>query len=357
MHGAGQRFRTQTERTAATSLFARTMLSLPFLLGYDYFMWVDEPALGISTPFPEDSNYGLINEDGAPYPQLTSMFAALQREAGTWRFRPAPAPRQLPSKGPVPDPMALARAAAVGGAKAFFVREGNTFRAGNGVIELSGALGDGDLVRRVSLAGIPQPIGQYNALIQTLNAAAQNRWSDTKTLKAVDGHETDGVAVVELTGATHEGEESFEVTHRLMLPAGVPWFVSQVISVKNTGRTPLKLKALFFRLYSDFKRAPEKLPPNLWGLPTAGCWLDGQKDGRFWGTVASTRSDIQIYFWVGETGADAHPDARQEVDETEIAPGAVYTPPEPVYVLCTAGVGGDAAWLNRAQELGALIGR
>jgi hypothetical protein len=34
------------------------MADLPFLIGYDYFMWVDEPASGISTSFPEDSNYG-----------------------------------------------------------------------------------------------------------------------------------------------------------------------------------------------------------------------------------------------------------------------------------------------------------
>jgi hypothetical protein len=203
---------------------------------------------------------------------------------------------------------------------------------------------------------VQQPFGQYNALLQTLNANGQNRWTDAKALTAVEGRETDGIAVVELTGATHEGAEDFEVTHRLILPPGTPWFISEVVSVKNTGRAPLRLKALFFRLYSEFKRAPEKLPPNLWGLPTAGCWLDDQ-NGRFLGAVASKRSDIQIYFWVGETGADAHPDARLEVDETMIAPGAVYTPPEPAYVICTAGVGGNAAWLNRAQELGSILGR
>ena len=52
VHGAGQRFRTQAERTAATSLFARTMLSLPFLLGYDYFMWVDEARAGHQHSLP-----------------------------------------------------------------------------------------------------------------------------------------------------------------------------------------------------------------------------------------------------------------------------------------------------------------
>ena len=79
--GAGQRFRTQAERTQATELFARTLLALPFMVGYDYFMWVDEPALGISFKFPEDSNYGLVNERGEPYREITEMFTRINHEA------------------------------------------------------------------------------------------------------------------------------------------------------------------------------------------------------------------------------------------------------------------------------------
>lgn len=75
--GAGQRFRTQAERSLATDIYARTMLALPFLVGYDYFMWVDQPALGISTPFPENSNYGIINEDGVPYPGLVRVLSKI----------------------------------------------------------------------------------------------------------------------------------------------------------------------------------------------------------------------------------------------------------------------------------------
>ncbi len=297
VHGAGQRFRTQTERTAATSLFARTMLSLPFLLGYDYFMWVDEPALGISTPFPEDSNYGLINEDGVPYPQLTEMFASLQREAGAWRSKPAPQALAQPKTGPRPDAMTTARKAGVaaGEAKAYFVREGDTFRAGNGRLELSGILGVGNLVRRVTLDGAEKSFGQYNALLQTLTAGGQNRWTDAAAVKAVDGRVTGGVAVVDVTGATVVGQEGFEITHRLILPPGTPWFVSEVVSVKNVGTVPLRLKGLFFRLYSDFKDLPQALPPNLWGMPVADCWLD-ESDGRFFGAVASKASDIRIDF-------------------------------------------------------------
>ena len=352
VHGAGQRFRTQTERTAATSLFARTMLSLPFLLGYDYFMWVDEPALGISTPFPEDSNYGLINEDGVPYQQLTEMFASLQREAGAWRSKPAPQPLAQPKMGMKPDAMAVAHkaAAAVGGAKAVFVREGETYRAGNGRIELSGQVGKGNLVRRVTLDGADKPFGQYNALLQTLTPGGQNRWTDSQAVKSVEGRVTDGVAVVDVTGVTIIGQEGFEVTHRLILPPGTPWFISEVVSVKNVGTVPLRLKGLFFRLYSDFKDLPQALPPNLWGMPVADCWLD-ESDGRFFGAVASKASDIRIDFWLDGPHRGAHPDARLEIDETAVAPGAIYTPAAPVYVICVAGTGGGAAWLKAAQEL------
>ena len=356
VHGAGQRFRTQSERTAATSLFARTMLSLPFLLGYDYFMWVDEPALGISTPFPEDSNYGLINEDGVPYQQLTEMFAELQRGAGTWRSKPAPQPRAQPKAGPKPDALAVARKAvsAGGNAKAVFVREGDAFRAGNGRIELSGQVGAGNLVRRVTLDGAEKPFGRYNALLQTLNAGGQNRWTDSQAVKAFDGRVMDGIAIVDVTGATALGQEGFEVTHRLLLPPGTPWFLSEVLSVKNTGTVPLRLKGLFFRLYSDFKDVPQALPPNLWGMPVADCWLD-EADGRFLGAVASKASDIRINFWLDGPHVGPHPDARLEIDETAVAPGAVYMPSEPVYVLCVAGRGGSEAWLKAAQELKCVL--
>jgi len=354
MHGAGQRFRTQAERTAATSLFARTMLSMPFLLGYDYFMWVDEPALGISTPFPEDSNYGLINEDGVPYPLLTEMFAALHKEAGSWRFKPAPQPKAMPHAKPVPDPLAVARKAAAGGAKAFFTREGDTFRAGNGRLVLSGKLGDGDMVRSVSLDGAEKPYGQYNALIQTLDANGKNRWTDAHTVKAVEGRVTDGVAVIEVTSATVSKEANFEITHRLILPPGAPWFIGEVASVKNTGTTPLRLEALFFRFYNDFKSLPEKLPPNLWGIPPSGLWLD-EADGRFFGAVAPKASGITVYFWFDQPGVGQHPDARLEIGDTAVAPGATFAPAAPVYVLGVAGRGAGDAWLKTADELARVL--
>lgn len=96
-NGAGQRFLTQKERAAATELCAKTFLSLPYLVGYDYFMWVDEPYNGISKAFPENTNYGLVSERGVPYPEITSMFERLHAEVEKWHDSSAPAERE-------PDP-------------------------------------------------------------------------------------------------------------------------------------------------------------------------------------------------------------------------------------------------------------
>jgi agarase len=76
-HGAGQRFDTQEQRARAFEVFQTMVFRLPFMVGSDYFMWVDEPALGISSTFPEDTNYGLISEGDEPYPELTAACARL----------------------------------------------------------------------------------------------------------------------------------------------------------------------------------------------------------------------------------------------------------------------------------------
>lgn len=79
MHGAGQRVATQKERALAFEIHQKALFSLPFVVGSSFFMWVDEPALGISKSFPEDSNYGLVNENDDPYVELTQTAARINR--------------------------------------------------------------------------------------------------------------------------------------------------------------------------------------------------------------------------------------------------------------------------------------
>ena len=86
--GAGQRFSTQRERVDAARYLLKALAELPFVVGYSYFMWVDDPCDGAS----ENSNYGLVRMTGEPYAELVEMFTEFHRRGfppevvGLWRM-------------------------------------------------------------------------------------------------------------------------------------------------------------------------------------------------------------------------------------------------------------------------------
>ena len=80
-HGAGMRVDTQAQKARCYEIFANAMIDLPFMVGYHYFMWVDEPAQGISDTFPEDSNYGLVDVNDKPYAELVETAARVNAAA------------------------------------------------------------------------------------------------------------------------------------------------------------------------------------------------------------------------------------------------------------------------------------
>jgi hypothetical protein len=84
-HGAGQRVKTQADRAQAAEVLLRTLFSLPFFVGHDFFMWQDDPPLGFNKFFHENCNYGLVNLKDEPYKKLTDTFARLHREASKLR--------------------------------------------------------------------------------------------------------------------------------------------------------------------------------------------------------------------------------------------------------------------------------
>jgi hypothetical protein len=80
-YGAGQRVPTQKDKARAYAIYQKALFALPFMVGSDYFMWADEPALGISSTFPEDSNYGLVDVNDDAWPDLTRTAARVNRLA------------------------------------------------------------------------------------------------------------------------------------------------------------------------------------------------------------------------------------------------------------------------------------
>lgn len=75
--GAGQRFDTQEQRAKAFSIFQEFLFRKPYMVGSNFFMWVDEPAQGISSTFPENTNYGLVDVNDQPYERLTKAATEL----------------------------------------------------------------------------------------------------------------------------------------------------------------------------------------------------------------------------------------------------------------------------------------
>ena len=104
-HGAGMRVDTQQQRAECFRIFQSAVFRLPFMVGSNFFMWADEPALGISSTFPEDSNYGLVNEQGEPYRELVQTATALQAKVYAMRAESAQFARRSPQPPPLKAPV------------------------------------------------------------------------------------------------------------------------------------------------------------------------------------------------------------------------------------------------------------
>ena len=327
-YGAGQRFKTQDLRVRATSLFARTLLGLPYFIGYDYFMWVDEPALGINHYFPEDSNYGLIGEDGTPYAGLTAMFAALQKDVARVRLAGVPAERAY-----TPSPTVSERERYLVGAKGSpdvvrFVREGNAWTLSNDAgLVLKGAVGAGaDMASAVILDG--RRFGSLGGLVE-LKEGDGSVWLDVRAVREVR-FDRDGVCgAVTVTAEAEHKACRFALTLRYLLAPGKKDFVCEIVSFRNLGRVPLAVKGLYLRPFAAGR--PEGAAPNvpgLWKGPKESRWLF--KDGATYGVLTHDPDAAFVNLWLeGEDGQ--HPDAAFAPPEPCVPePGREYRPPRPM---------------------------
>jgi len=79
--GAGTRVDNQEQRAYCAARLQEELFSLPFVVGTSWFMWADEPALGVTDSFPENSNYGLVDVSHRPYLKLTAALASVNKKA------------------------------------------------------------------------------------------------------------------------------------------------------------------------------------------------------------------------------------------------------------------------------------
>ncbi|MBR0056053.1 MAG: hypothetical protein IJP66_01875, partial [Kiritimatiellae bacterium] len=385
IHGAGQRFRTQAERAEATRLFARTMLSDPHVAGYDYFMWGDEPALGVREDYPEDSNYGLVNEQGVPYPEITAVFKELQGDLLKWRTAPPPEERgngnvshrdaetqsfyrqdlqdgqdlKVERSPPVDNtslrlcasarddnpvnpenPVILSENISQPVAAA---EEEGSFVLSNGFVRISGAVGAPHLAELAFGGG--EAVGRFGALLAG-EECGTNYWLDVERLAAfsISRDAATGAGSITLRGegpasgasaglAPGASASSFAITARLTLAPGSREIAAELLSLENTGGPPITARLLFMRLFPNARDARPGSPPNVWKGPNEGAWR--LPDGALLGLATEDPAALQFRFWKRAKDASLHPDApfalAGDGDESALTlpPGVTYAPPRP----------------------------
>ncbi len=329
LNGAGQRFETQAERVRAASLFARTLLSLPYVLGYSYFMWVDQPALGTNGEKPEDSNYGLVSEEGVPYAGLTDMFARLHAEVRGGAMRPA-----MPQESAAPPPQsrstadAFRSAAAGDGADVRFSRDGDRWEISNAAgLSLRGRLGGADMVGEVSVDSTPY--GRYTGMVQLVAQNGDVFWAMPECVTAVDHGRSGVCGTIRFTATGRAAGFSFSLEHCMTVAPDRTDFLCEIVGVENTGRSAFSIRRLYMCPFAaEARPVVLKGVPNLWkGIRECSWRMSG---GRLYGMASSDPSAQWFNLWIDADGRQ-HPDI-DFAPETDflLSPGERYSPKSPM---------------------------
>ncbi len=341
--GSGQRFQTQRERTQATELFARTLLALPFMVGYDYFMWVDEPALGISKKFPEDSNYGLVNERGEPYREITEMFARVNAEAEALH-----AAGQMPEARPVdraaqekmalfPDFKNCTSSSATPSVLCPGRQSGEYTLTTPAGLVLKGRVGSKNVFDSVVARGLD--CGRFTLMV------FNGEYCDIDRVESAEWDEARGA--LRVSGVGGSARRAFRVVCDIVPFSDRPWFGANMVSIENIGEEEFTDIKAFFRQYApwsgDWANGGYRAPQNVWKAPSSGVWIRSA-DGAWCGAATYAATVRDFIYWISGDGAP-HPDAVfSPKGDTHLAPGARWEPRGTVWMIAAAGNGGVAGW-------------
>ena len=333
LNGAGQRFKTQAERVEASALFARTLLSLPYVLGYSYFMWIDQPALGTNGEKPEDSNYGLVSEDGVPYAGLTEMFARLHKEVRDGVRRPSmPQPKE-PPRMTERSTAEIFRSEATGNPKDIrFIHNGTNWELANSRgLSLRGKIGGTNMVDEVVVDS--RFYGRYNGMIQLIATNGVSHWVLGDCVKSVKFEQTGMCGSILITATGRTEEHSFVLEHRITVAPDRNDFLCEVVGLENTGCSPFSVKRFYMCPFAAEDRPSVKRGvPNVWKGDRECYWK--MSDGCLYGMVSSDISAERFKFHVDAYGCQ-HPDTGFILETAvELGPGARHVPPSSMGARC-----------------------
>lgn len=348
-HGAGMRVDTQAQRAQCFAHFQKLMFSLPFMVGTNFFMWADEPALGISSTFPEDSNYGLVNVHDDPYPELTDT----ARQVNGMVY-------DLHARGRLPDPPAPFQYAA------WFSELPD---AASPPPKTAMELRTGALVMRGPKDGLAWQLYHGEALLGSFYALMHQRspeslWVPSDTARIVAVRETADLFIVDMElartqvdqgGASPASPKRFRSDWRFRVPRNDgAWFAAQCLRVQNTDDTPWLLDALYYYVKPSLgldEASDGPLPgeiPNYY-RPVAA-WVDPDA-GLGIACRYPEKAAFHCYYWK-DPGGGFHSDMSQRV-ERALQPGeTVDVDSDPVFFypvndLTRKGVSDKAAEIEK----------
>jgi hypothetical protein len=319
-------------------------------------MWVDMPENGISRRFPEDTNYGLVREDGTEYRELTAALAEVQKAA-----------LQLRNKPPCQDNGVRARCPERGGLIAVYDPVTNlaarppAFTFSNGAycvknsagLELRGRIGGSMPVEEIIFDA--KEYCRFSAMIQTQGAINPKSRSGyeisshgVKNVFGVDWRIVDGRGILSLKCDTGVAMLDLEIG---VAPESRS-FIAEVKRVANKTDKPLAVNRVLLLPYAPFTNAvaSAKRPmPSQLAMPhCSAAWLD-RESGRYLGVLTDSQFTEEIDFWRDKSGGP-HPDVLfspvrpAHGGRLVIAPGGSWTPEASLNALIHAGEGGAEEW-------------
>ena len=155
----------------------------------------------------------------------------------------------------------------------------------------------------------------------------------------------------------------FEVAMRFYEPAGAPFFLAELLSVRNGGDRPLPFDAVFFRVMpldregAEAARGddafeppkegqPTPIPPMLWRPWRSGAWI--LPDGTALGLLSPRQTGVQIRFWKDSA---LHSDAEMRYPYRTLAPGETWAPEHRPFVIGGTASGGESGWREFCNEV------
>jgi hypothetical protein len=384
--GAGMRVDTQAQKADCYRIFADMIADLPFMVGYHYFMYLDEPAQGIAKTFPEDSNYGLINVNDEVYTTLVNMAtkvngAVAQRHAKSVMPTTTAESEALPAAGvravlrntgtrPITDvPAVLDRDVPV----AAILRS----LAPGATWDPPAAADNGSQVDEVTLSGggtnwsAAKGGGLFAVSAEGLSLGkitvgghemvdGKNSWETADEIESLRVRKQGNATLLDavLVRKPAEGENgppAFRVGVRAVVFADRPLCLVRPLWYESLDERPWRLEQAFVFVRPAIGGNADT---NTGGGPNVpmyylrfGAWTDKQLGGLF--GAFSPRNDWSVSFWEDESGK--HPDSYFKVG-VDFTKGQRWTAPQMGYLWLFGlkDAGGRTAIIHRAGGAGPL---